>query len=129
MFTKIGDLKEGPEDDWRDEHAQKSGQTDLLHDWHGEFKSTADEAKEEEFDEEVEKDCNASEDAGEIPFPLFENGLDTLHEKAHEGIENDGITKFHRLGRRMIDGIENVEIFFSGQGWVDDLLGIPEKAT
>lgn len=128
MFTEIGNLEEGPENEWGNEHAQKSGQADLFHHRDRDFKTATDEAKEEKFNHEVEEDGHCGEDSRKIPFSLFEDRLDPLHEKTHESVEKNSVAELHRLSGSVINGCVNLDAFFRGERGIDDLLSIPKEA-
>ncbi len=122
MSAQIGDSEENPENDGGDEHGNQGGEADLVKNSAHDVESTANEAEKEVFHGEVEEHGDAGEHGGEIPFSLFKEGLNALHEKAHESEEKDGVAKLHVLDLAVV----NAGVAAEG---VQDLLGIPEEAT
>ncbi|MDB9925394.1 hypothetical protein OAD08_00105 [bacterium] len=122
VSAQICDLEKNPEDDGGGEHGDERSQTDLIEDPAGDIESAPEKAEEKIFHGEVEKHSHSSEHSGEIPFTLFKKRLNSLHEEAHEGEEEDGVAKFHRLDLTMVDlgGLTDR---------IENLLGIPEKAA
>jgi len=59
----------------------------------GECELAADEGDRGIFGGEVEEHSDAGEDCGELPFSLFEEWLDALHEEADGTEEQDGIAE------------------------------------
>ncbi|MFT6180773.1 MAG: hypothetical protein ACJAQT_000791 [Akkermansiaceae bacterium] len=94
MSAEVGNAEEEPEDEGGDHHGEDGSGSDLFDHAVIEAEPSDDKAAEEIFHKEIEKDGNASESGREIPLPCLEKGPDALHEKAHEGVKNDGVAEF-----------------------------------
>ncbi len=93
MVAGFSNAEEQPEYERREQHGQQRGE-DHLHDRRcGQCEITADEVDDCIFCSEIEEDGDAREESRELPFPLFEKWLDSLHQEAHGAKENDRVAK------------------------------------